>query len=228
MKTSAEVLARMAELKGEPAPEDIWDENGIRQAALQKMKDQRDRDWWMEFNDELPEHSAAPEQKSGEPDMNINDVISADDRFLKAPDLQGRKVSVRIESFTVENFKEKKQIVLKFFGAKKVLGLNKINTKMIASMHGDETDNWIGKEVLLFPSKTQNQQGQIVDCVRIEFQPPQPPQQFVSGLAGGGHQPMTATFTPRGGASPSQQFNERNPPPAGHVAADDMSDPIQF
>src|SRR5882672_4830114 len=188
MKTSAEVLARMAELKGEPAPEDIWDENGIRQAALQKMKDQPDRDWWMEFNDELPEHSAAPEQKSGEPDMNINDVISADDRFLKAPDLQGRKVSVRIESFTVENFKEKKQIVLKFFGAKKVLGLNKINTKMIASMHGDEVEEWIAKEVMLFPSKTQNQQGQIVDCIRIEYQAPHAPQQFVSGLAGADYQ----------------------------------------
>jgi hypothetical protein len=105
--------------------------------------------------------------------MNINDVISADDRFLKAPDLKGRKVSVRIESFTVENFKEKKQIVLKFFGAKKVLGLNKINTKMIASMHGDETEAWIGKEIQLYPSKTQNAQGQIVDCIRIEYQAPQ-------------------------------------------------------
>src|SRR5258705_13752114 len=125
-------------------------------------------------------------------DMNINDVISADDRFLKAHDLQGRKVSVRIESFTVENFKEKKQIVLKFFGAKKVLGLNKINTKMIASMYGDEVEEWIAKEVLLFPSKTQNQQGQIVDCVRIEYQVP----------------PVAATFTPRQVAStvPSQQF----------------------
>src|SRR5882762_1078173 len=126
------------------------------------------------------------EQKSGEPDMNINDVISADDRFLKAPDLQGCKVSVRIESFTVENFKEKKQIVLKFFGAKKVLGLNKINTKMIASMHGNEVEEWIAMEVVLFPSKTQNQQGQIVDCIRIEYQVPSvaAPGPFVSGLAG--------------------------------------------
>src|SRR5882762_5487922 len=187
MKTSTEVLTILAQQKGEPAPEYIYDENGLGHQARQKMLDQRDRDWWMEFNDELPEHSAPPEQKSGEPDMNINDVISADDRFLKAHDLQGRKVSVRIESFTVENYKEKKQIVLKFFGAKKVWGLNKINTKMIASMHGNEVEEWIGKEDLLFPTKTQNQQGQIVDCVRIEYQAPHAPQQFVSGLAEDGN-----------------------------------------
>src|SRR5882672_12138762 len=105
MKTTAEVLACVAEMKEEPAPEYVYDDNGLGHQARQKMFDQRDRDWWMEFNDELPEHSAPPEQKSGEPEMNINDVISADDRFLKAHDLQGRKVSVRIESFTVENFK---------------------------------------------------------------------------------------------------------------------------
>ena len=218
MKTTDEVLACMAELKEEPAPEYVYDENGLGHHARQKMLDQRDRDWWMEFNDELPEHSAPPEQKSGEPDMNINDVISADDRFLKAHDLQGRKVSVRIESFTVENFKEKKQIVLKFFGAKKVLGLNKINTKMIASMYGDEVEGWIGKEVLLFPTKTQNQQGQIVDCVRIEYQVPHAPQQFVSGLGSIDHQAKSLT---------QKQFDERNPPPAA-PAREDMESPIPF
>ena len=225
MKTSAEILARMAQLKEEPAPEYVYDENGLGHQARQRMRDQRDQDWWMEFNDELPEHSAPPEQKSGEPEMNINDVISADDRFLKAHDLQGRKVSVRIESFTVENFKEKKQIVLKFFGAKKVLGLNKINTKMIASMYGDEVEEWIAKEVVLFPSKTQNQQGQIVDCVRIEYQGPHAPQQFVSGLAGVDHQAKAPELLSKGQAQ--KQFDERNPPPA-NPARDEMSDPIPF
>src|SRR5258706_14910498 len=179
----------------------------------------------MEFNDELPEHSAPPEQKSGEPDMSINDVVSADDRFLKASDWQGRKVSVRIESFTVENFKERKQIVLKFFGAKKVFGLNKINTKMIASMYGDEVEEWIGKEVRLFPSKTQNQQGQIVDCVRIEYQMPHAPQQFVSGLPGVVHQAKTPELLSKG--QTQKQFDERNPPPVD-PAREDMEATITF
>lgn len=109
--------------------------------------------------------------------MNINDVISVDNKFLKAVDLKGRKTTLRIESYTVEDFKDmrggsKRQIVLKFRGAEKVLGLNKINTKMIASMYGDETDNWIGREIILFPSKTQDATGAIVDCVRIEYRLP--------------------------------------------------------
>lgn len=149
--------------------------------------------------------------------MNINEVINVDNRFLKAPDLKGRKIRVRIESFTVEDFKDmrggsKKQIVLKFHGAQKVLGLNKINTKMIASMYGEEIDNWLGQEVVLYPSKTQNQTGEIVDCVRIEYQFPQaqPIQQRVAQPA------MTRQ-------QPQQQYDERNPPPT-----DDMNDDIPF
>ena len=60
MKTTDEISAILAKQKGEPAPEYIYDENGIGHQARQRMLDQRDRDWWMEFNDELPEHSAAP------------------------------------------------------------------------------------------------------------------------------------------------------------------------
>src|SRR5712664_4178120 len=63
MKTTVEVLARMAKLKGEPAPEYVYDENGLGHQARQKMLDQRDKDWWMEFNDELPEHSAPPNEQ---------------------------------------------------------------------------------------------------------------------------------------------------------------------
>lgn len=145
--------------------------------------------------------------------MNINEVINVNDKFLKAPDLKGRKIAVRIESYTVEDFKDfsgtsKRQIVLKFHGAQKVLGLNKINTKMIASMYGEEADDWIGKEVLLFPSKTQNATGAIVDCIRIEYHvPSQRARQQVQ------HQP---------------RYDERNPPPHTAAPADDMNDEIPF
>jgi len=54
VKTLAEILAILAELKGEPAPEYVYDENGLGHQARQKMLDQRDKDWWMEFNDEVP------------------------------------------------------------------------------------------------------------------------------------------------------------------------------
>lgn len=148
--------------------------------------------------------------------MNINEVINTDSRFLKAPDLKGRKIGVRIEAVTTEDFKElngnlKRQIVLKFFGAQKLLGLNKTNTKMIASMYGDETDKWIGKEIQLYPTKTQNQHGQIVDCIRIEYQAPS----------------FAAPARPAPVASNTVIYDERNPPPhIDHVA--DMSDSVPF
>lgn len=149
--------------------------------------------------------------------MNINEVINVDNRFLKAPDLKGRKCAVRIEGYTVEDFKDmrggsKKQIVLKFHGAQKVLGLNKINTKMIASMYGDEADHWIGQEVLLYPSKTQSATGEIVDCVRIEYRLPQSPPA-----------PAPRPAQAARPQQPAQQYNELNPPPA-----DDMNDEVPF
>ncbi len=154
--------------------------------------------------------------------MNINEVINVNDRFLKAPDLKGRRIAVRIESYTVEEFKDfsglsKRQIVLKFHGAQKVFGLNKINTKMIASMYGEEADNWIGREVLLFPSKTQNAQGQIVDCVRIEYQVPSQPSRQPA------QQQQQQSW-----AAPQQQHDERNPPPPATSMRDDMNDDIPF
>ena len=38
--------------------------------------------------------------------MNINEVISADNRFIKAVDLAGREISVRIENYGIEDFKQ--------------------------------------------------------------------------------------------------------------------------
>ena len=64
LKTTDELLACLAKQKGEPAPEYVYDENGLGHQARQRMLDQRDRDWWMEFNDELPEHSAPPNDET--------------------------------------------------------------------------------------------------------------------------------------------------------------------
>lgn len=54
MKTLAELMARLAELKEEPAPEYIYEENGIAQRALQMREWKRRREWYQELNDENP------------------------------------------------------------------------------------------------------------------------------------------------------------------------------
>jgi len=143
--------------------------------------------------------------------MNVNEVLS-DGKWLKAPDLKGRKVKVRISDWSTEDFKQmngttRKQIVLSFHGAEKQLGLNVTNARMIASMHGDETDGWIGKEIILFPTKTNGPTGGLVDCIRVEYaEPPKPAKRA---------------------AKPQPQHDERNPPPADEYP-DGPNDEVPF
>ena len=140
--------------------------------------------------------------------MNIFDVYG-DSKWLKAADLKGRKVKVRIQDWSTTEFSQqngttRKQIVLSFHGAEKKLGLNKTNAQVIASLHGDDPDQWLGCEISLYPTKTQNQSGQIVDCIRIDA--------FVE-------KPAKPT--------PKAKQSEMNPPP--HTAIpDDMNDEIPF
>jgi len=49
----------------------------------------------------------------------------------------------------------------------KRLVLNKTNAKSIAEKHGNDSDDWIGKKIILYPTKCQAF-GKIVDCIRIK------------------------------------------------------------
>lgn len=167
----------------------------------------------------------------------INDVYG-DSKWLKAEDLKGRKIKVRIMEWEITKFKqmdgsERQQVVVGFAGKEKRLGLNKTNGQMVASMYGGEDlDAWIGKEITLYPTKTMNQQGKLVDCIRIEYVPPEP-EGFVSGL-----QQATQVGSTRATAKSALKpmFDERNPPPSErippHVKSgkleDEMNDEVPF
>lgn len=98
--------------------------------------------------------------------------------WVKAEDLGGQDVTVEIEDVTVEEIedeesgKTKTQIALHFVGMKKQLGLNKTNALTISGLYGDETDEWIGCFVTLFPTRTQLK-GKPVDCIRIRDEIPE-------------------------------------------------------
>ena len=97
--------------------------------------------------------------------MNIGEVFPSN--YLKASDLQGKLVKVKIQGCTVEDIGDDKKPVLRFSGKAKGLALNKTNAGIIASAYGQETDGWNGKEIELRPDKTQFQ-GQLVDCIRVQ------------------------------------------------------------
>lgn len=79
--------------------------------------------------------------------------------WLRAEDLKGRQVKVRIETVEIGQFRnfegEKEQKpVISFVGAKKKLILNKRQALQIRDIHGDDTDGWPGKDVAMYAQPT--------------------------------------------------------------------------
>lgn len=91
--------------------------------------------------------------------------------FLKAADLQGRRVVVEIDRVSEEDLGSEKKPVLWFIGKDRGLVLNKTNANAIQDILGtDETDDWHGQRVVLHPAKT-DFQGKRVDCIRVDAAP---------------------------------------------------------
>jgi len=114
--------------------------------------------------------------------MNINDTFSGN--MLKAADLKGAQPTVTIANIKMEKLGDDTKPVLYFAGKEKGVVLNKTNATNIAAAYGPETDNWVGKRVILFTAWV-DFQGKSVEAIRIRPAPPQqqpqsyqaPPQQ---------------------------------------------------
>jgi|SRR5215831_6466491 len=91
-------------------------------------------------------------------------------RYLKAADLKGRAHIVQIKAASVEALKsqrgEEQKCVLRFERVKKGLVLNLTNYDAIAAIAGDETNNWPGTKIELYPTVTE-MGGKVTDCIRI-------------------------------------------------------------
>lgn len=97
-----------------------------------------------------------------------------DSEWLRAYDLQGKDYTVTIDKVvagevTGDKGRKTKKPVAFFKGAKKPLALNSTNCKTIARMFGNNTDDWIGKQVTLFVSMT-SKDGEELECIRIRPQ----------------------------------------------------------
>ena len=100
--------------------------------------------------------------------MNINEAFPS--KYLKASDLQGRAIKVKMARVTSEKMGEDTKLVLYFDGKQKGMVLNKSNAQMIAAVYSPETDGWIGKEIKLYAGKV-NFNGQMVDSLKVEVIP---------------------------------------------------------
>lgn len=88
--------------------------------------------------------------------------------YIKAADLGGKRVTVTIENVELGEIQGDKKLIVSFVGKDKKLTLNRTNADTITEILGtDETDDWAGHRIVLFPSKT-TYQGKRVDCIRVD------------------------------------------------------------
>lgn len=89
-------------------------------------------------------------------------------KYISAADV-GSEPTVQIRTVEMEQIgqgSEPPKPVVYFERARKGMVLNKTNANAIAQLYGDETDNWRGKHITLFPVWTEFQ-GNQVRAVRI-------------------------------------------------------------
>jgi len=91
-------------------------------------------------------------------------------KYLKCDDLGGKEHKLTISKVEMgdvgtEGKPEIKPIMF-FVGKTRGVALNKTNATSIASRYGDDTDDWVNKEVIIYPDKTMFQ-GSMVDCIRM-------------------------------------------------------------
>jgi hypothetical protein len=87
-------------------------------------------------------------------------------KYLSASDLNGESMTLTIDHVETTELEGKRKMVLFFRRAKKGMVLNKTNAGNIAAAYGDETDDWQGKELVLFPAWV-DYQGKSVEAVRV-------------------------------------------------------------
>lgn len=105
--------------------------------------------------------------------MKLNEVFQSN--FLKAEDLKGRDVTLTIEEveadFITKDKSEGKKVIISFVGKDKKLVANKTNCRTIAKLYGEETDDWIGKQIIIGPREVEYQ-GEMTWAIRVSLKKP--------------------------------------------------------
>lgn len=125
--------------------------------------------------------------------MDINSAFAS--KYLKASDLQGRDVTVKMGRVEQEKVGDDMKLVIYFQGKERGMILNKTNANAISDAYGGETEDWYGKTIVLFEQMV-DFQGKRVPGLRIR--------------------------APRRDAAPARQAPRREPEPAFDRETDDF------
>lgn len=100
--------------------------------------------------------------------ININDVFPS--KYLKAADLNGAPVNMRISDVQMATVGDDEKLVIYFHGKDKGVVLNKTNANNIAMVLGPDTDGWLDQSVQLYPTMV-DFQGRSIESIRIKAMP---------------------------------------------------------
>jgi hypothetical protein len=126
-------------------------------------------------------------------------------KYLSHFELQGRDIPVTIKSVRMSEVigaggKKSKKALFMFEGKQKGAVMGVTCMKAIASLYGDDYDNWIGKRITLYPATTEAS-GETVGTIRVRNVAP-------SGARATGTAPSTTAATP-----PSEPGEDRGDEP---------------
>ena len=96
--------------------------------------------------------------------------------WLKAADLNGDTV-VTIRDAKMELLGQgddaEQKLVLSFNESDKGLAINVTNCRAIEGLYGNDTDDWIGQAITVYPTEVQFG-GKMVEAIRVRLRKPQP------------------------------------------------------
>lgn len=84
--------------------------------------------------------------------MKIEDVYP--NKRLKHEDLGSREVTAEISEVGIAEFDDGKKLEIHFKGKDKSFVCNKTNARILAAAFSDETDAWVGSQVVLYVHQT--------------------------------------------------------------------------
>lgn len=105
--------------------------------------------------------------------VDVTQYYNNESAYLKAEDLEaGKKYPLTIAGIEAVKFTqdgcESTKLALVFKEAEKKLTLNKTNAMVISSVHGGESDFWIGKKIYVYRTMV-DFGGKMVHAVRVDM-----------------------------------------------------------
>ena len=113
---------------------------------------------------------------------NVNDMFPS--KYLKASDVGDTDLALTIVAVDEETIGQGSDADIKsvvyFSETPKGMVLNKTNAKAIASLYGDESDDWAGNQIRLYATEV-DFKGEQMLALRVRLRAPQPARQRTAG-----------------------------------------------